>query len=94
MATHRQFSRIRLEKRARMALFDLIGVRVLEKQSHFCRRKPNRAWEADHQECGDPLRERSRDRDLENLVPEGWPNVEGDRVTATAITDATTRNVN
>ena len=61
-------------------LFDLTGATVPDKQSHLCRRKPNRIWEAGHQECGDPPRERSRDRDLENLVPEGWPNVEGDRV--------------
>jgi hypothetical protein len=46
-------------------LFELVGATVPEKH---CRRKPNRGWEAGHQECGEP-RERSRDRDLGQLRP-------------------------
>ena len=62
-------------------LFELVlGATVPKKQSHLCRRKPNRTWEAGHQECGDPPRERSRETPV-TKCERGWPNVEGDRVT-------------
>ena len=70
MATRGQFSRKYSARKTRSngPLFELVGATVPEKQFHFYGRKPNRGWEAGHQECGEP-RERSRDRDLGQLRP-------------------------
>ena len=67
MATRGQFSR-KYSARKTRSNGELVGATVPEKH---CRRKPNRGWEAGHQEGGEP-RERSRDamRNACDRVPE------------------------